>query len=751
MRLALIVGVTAGLAGRAGGALPAQDAATHAEVRQVVEELARTSDRHALDAQAREIRPRGSACTPMPAAPATAADLKYGFIVERIGELTRKTSDLNRALDCFSGFVTSQPGWPMAWLGLGLTRLALNRKGAIARPGPLQPLGAIYVEGAAAALIRALKLDPADPAAAVALPIAVAETYRVPVPLLAARDALRLTASTPAGQLPSVLLARAYYERDTGSRDSTPVLLQRFLAAGGDSTVGYLGLAREAFASGDTAAGRTYYAAGSQRAGRSSAGRAAYRENLAWVATPRELAAFDSLPAESVDSAVTVFWARRDAESGHADGARLAEHFRRYEYAAANFLVPVRYPPNVPQRELLTTAVQRGLPDTTAAAALDRLYGDSTGAGSLLPVQPLDASTAFDQRAAVYLRYGPPDNRFGSYWAYYRGAASMYLRVVPGNASLFGDLCDVDRTFCPTASFARRQRQAEALDAMWQRAHTTDEYLVRYRSPLRPVVQVYGLHAAPGVAGGRMLIVFAVRGDRLKPTRLDSTGTRVSYDLHVHVASMLRNSRVDHDTTRRFASPRPLKDDEYLSGQLELPARPGRQNLRVTLDQPGSGGSRAAGYSPEVVGERGTVLRFDGLTVPSPADDSLALSDIVPGRPGQGETWNSPTGPVPLNPLNLYAEGGDAPLYYEVSGLVPGTAYRTRVTFRREEVADDPRAVSIGFMETATTRAQAFRRSVSLAGLEPGSYVVTVSIAPVAGDRAVARETTINVAAVGRK
>jgi len=52
-------------------------------------------------------------------------------IVERIGELTRKTSDLNRALDCFSGFVTSQPGWPMAWLGLVET-------------GPLEKIGLVY-------------------------------------------------------------------------------------------------------------------------------------------------------------------------------------------------------------------------------------------------------------------------------------------------------------------------------------------------------------------------------------------------------------------------------------------------------------------------------------------------------------------------------------------------------------------------------------------------------------------------------
>ncbi len=738
---ALMGALLAGSAGR----LAAQDPASRAQVRQLVERIARTTDRHDLDGLAREYRPHGPACTLLPAAPATARDLAYGFIVERIGELTRKTPDLLRALECFSGFATSRPDWPMAWEGLGLTRLALTRKGAIARPGPLQPIGTIFVQGAVAAFIRALELDPAYADAALALPAAVAETYRVPIPLMAAREALRLTASTPPGQLPAVLLARAYYERDTGSRDSTPVLLQRFLAAGGDSALGYLGLAREAFAAGDSAAGQRYYALGRARAGRTRAGRAAYREHIAWIASPEELAAFDSLRSSAVDSALEQFWARRDAESGHAEGARLAEHFRRYDYAAAHFIVPVRYPPGTPSREFLTSEAVSGVPDT-ATRVLDRLYGDSTGEGSILNLRPTDVSVAFDPRAPVYLRYGPPDNRFGRYWAYYRGSGNLYLLVVPRNAELFGDLCDLDLAYCGSPSVERRLSQKHDLDAMWQRAHTTDEYLVRYRKPLQPVLQIYAVHAAPGRPGGRILIVFAIRGDRLAPRPLDSTSTRVAYDLRVHVVSMMHGARVDQDTIQRFMSPRPLRDGEFMSGKLELPARPGRQNVRVVLDQPGSAGSRAAGYSPELAGERGTVVKLDGLLVPSPAGDSLSMSDIVLGREGQGESWESPTGPVSLNPLNLYPVGGEVPVYYEVSGLVPGTEYRTQVTIRRAGVAEDRHAVTIGFRETATSAAQAFRRTVSLAGLSPGSYVVAVSIQAVEGGVAVARGSTINVA-----
>lgn len=724
--------------------LAAQDAAARAEVSALQDRIAQMTDRRALEQLAREYRPHNAACALVPTA-ATPGDLEYGFILERIGELSRKRSDLLRALDCFSAFATSQPAWPMAWHGLGLTRMALARQSAMSPPGPLQPLGAVAIQGATAAFIRALELDSNYTDAAVRLPQTVHETLRVPIPLLAARNALRRTASTEAGRAAPVLLARALYERDTGSRDSTPGLLRRYLAAGGDSAVAYLGLAREAFAAGDQAAGLELFAAGRQRAGRSAEGRAAYRENLSWVASPAELAAFDALPNAAVDTAVEHFWARRDAVSGHAPGARLAEHFRRYEYAAANFVTPIRYPPGAPLREDLTAERETGPPDTTAKASLDRLFGDPTGEGTLLPAQPFDVSADFDPRAAVYLRYGPPDNRMGRWWAYYRSSGNIYVLVVPRNAAMFGDLGDLDVAFALPSSPTRAAMLAERLGTMWRRAHTTDEHLVRYRNLLEPVVQLFGMHSAPGGSGGRILMVFAIRGDRLNPLPLDTTGTRVAYKLHIRLISTMGGVREDHDTTRTFLSTRRLRKDEYLTGILELPARAGRQDVRVVLDEPGSAGQRASGYQVEIAGERGSVVRLDDLSVPPTSDDSLTLSDLVLGRADAGMSWRSPTGPVPLNPLNVYAVGADVSLYYEASGLRPGAEYLTTVTVRRADAAKSGRAVTVGFRERATATSQAFRRTVGLAGLAAGHYLVTLTMEPPTGGAPVFRGSTLNV------
>jgi hypothetical protein len=193
------------------------------------------------------------------------------------------------------------------------------------------------------------------------------------------------------------------------------------------------------------------------------------------------------------------------------------------------------------------------------------------------------------------------------------------------------------------------------------------------------------------------------------------------------------------------ASARRLRDDEYLTGILELPARAGRQDVRVVLDEPGLAGQRASGYQPEIAGERGSVVRLDDLSVPSTSDDSLTLSDLVLGCADAGMSWRSPTGPVPLNPLNVYAVGADVSLYYEASGLRPGAEYLTTVTIRRSDTAKGGRAVTIGFREHATATAQAFRRTVGLAGLAAGRYFVTLTMEPATGGAPAARGSTINI------
>jgi hypothetical protein len=139
------------------------------------------------------------------------------------------------------------------------------------------------------------------------------------------------------------------------------------------------------------------------------------------------------------------------------------------------------------------------------------------------------------------------------------------------------------------------------------------------------------------------------------------------------------------------------------------------------------------------------VVRLDGLSVPPTSDDSLTLSDLILGRADAGMSWRSPTGSVPLNPLNVYAVGADVSLYYEASGLRPGAEYLTTVTVRRSDTARSGRAVTVGFRERATATSQAFRRTVGLAGLAAGRYFVTLTMEPATGGSTAARGSTINI------
>ncbi len=266
-----------------------------------------------------------------------------------------------------------------AWLGIGLARLELARLKAIAKPGPLQPIGSSYARGAAESFMRLLKLDSASAAAALHLSDAL-DLMPAWVPYTQARDALRRTAATPVDRLPPVLLSRARLERETDVRDSTVVLLQRYLAAGGDSAVAELELAREYYARAETAEGAAAYALGATHAGVSVEGRNAYRAHLALLATPAELARFDSLPPDSLGGWIEGFWSKRDAGVGRPAGARLMEHFRRYEYAFQNFRAVVRRPPGTPSIETLTADVPTGAPDSIdEAMALGWMFGDSAG------------------------------------------------------------------------------------------------------------------------------------------------------------------------------------------------------------------------------------------------------------------------------------------------------------------------------------------------------------------------------------
>src|SRR4029077_11294402 len=99
-----------------------------------------------------------------------------------------------------------------------------------------------------------------------------------------------------------------------------------------------------------------------------------YRNDFSWIATPQELASFDSLPTTATRASwLKEFWGKRDVADVRKPGERLAEHYRRGVYAIRTFgLVS-------PHRHYDFTEVYRSTQDQ------------------------------IDDRGVIYMRLGPPD------------------------------------------------------------------------------------------------------------------------------------------------------------------------------------------------------------------------------------------------------------------------------------------------------------------------------------------------------
>jgi hypothetical protein len=650
---------------------------------------------------------------------------------------------LRHAIECRERLVREQvPDSAQVWLEIGQLRLLLSQSGAIARPGPLQPTGSTYAEGAARAFIRALELDHAFVAAVPLLRDAI-QRQRYWAHYDDAWQALRLTAGTAADRDPTTQLVRLRLERHMAERDSALAIAERHLAVTADSATGFYELARERYAAGDTVDAERAYWAGAERAGSAEA-ITLYRADVMRIGSPGEQQEVATLPARSLLSFLRRFWSRRDAEAGRAGGARLAEHFRRIEYADANFRVRVRGD----QRLLATltmpdtVTILPDVPDIESKLA-ERLVGDDAFVGR--PDMALaDATT--DSRGTMYIRHGPPDRRAGGYWLYERDGQSVMVPVSEGRSGARCDLmpryCVTELGFKPSARTRLRWNQDE--QSMLRTALATDGFSSTYRRELRPVVQIVGVAGASG--RGRLLGVVAVPGRELEGAA-DSAGGRVRYVVRLRLTALdSSGSRYELDTLRTLVAPAAARGGEHLALLVELPVPAGTYQATLAVEQPGDEPGRSEGVEPALAPGRGAVRTLSAVEVPALAGSLLSLSELVLGRIGSGLTWWNDREAIPLSPLNAVPKGGTVELYYEAGGMLPGASYATTITVLDRDKRRARPLVSLRFEERGRAGWQTFRRTIDTGSLRPGSYEVEVAMAPEGRD-AVRRRAVLNVAA----
>jgi GWxTD domain-containing protein len=150
------------------------------------------------------------------------------------------------------------------------------------------------------------------------------------------------------------------------------VAFKEFLARGGNPGIGSLEVARTEFVRGTFDGVLPYFSGASHDDDETVA---AYRKDIAYIATPEELAAFDAASGSARAEWLRHFWETRDRLDLRRDGERLREHYRRVYYARQNFYL---------------ASVNRHY-------QIEEIYHSG--------------STDFDDRGVIYIRHGEPSER----------------------------------------------------------------------------------------------------------------------------------------------------------------------------------------------------------------------------------------------------------------------------------------------------------------------------------------------------
>jgi GWxTD domain-containing protein len=664
------------------------------------------------------------------------AHLELGLLAFRLGEVTVGSKHFDDAAGEFEWASDLRPDWPSPWYWLGRAELAIGETRVMPLENIRQALGLDALSKGARAFARAAQADPSYGRALVDL-ANTALQQRIAPRLDLAQRALRLAAATAAGRQPAVLLARGRVERELDDRDSALAAFRAYLAAGGDSGVGRIEEARTlALLDRPDSAVVAYFAAA--RAPASDDARRQFRRDLAWIATPEELAVFDGLAPDSVGLWLRRFWSRRDIEDARRPGERLVEQFRRYAYARAHFKLTTRH------RHY----------DITDA------YRDTT-------------QREFDDRGVIYLRHGEPDQRAtyvdryvepNETWVYRRsppdhdlvfhfvasghvqdyklveslldvygfGTAVMVQTLhdstVDVGKAVVGGLLASRANISPLYERLARSgmagRGALLADerAEGRRAvrvgTTTDSYALRFRRDLDPVITSFVLADAARRPVLHVVFALPAAGLRAYPA---PRGVGYPFEFRVIVYDSLLRSVATLDTVRVFVHQAAPPEGSFLTEQLAVPVPPGSWRYHFVVE--------------ELQADAGALASGRDVEVPR-TDSGFAASDLVLGRIGSGLVLRQPGGPIPLAPLLQFPRDGTVELYYEVYGLPQGTAVPTRVSvepaggrslFRR--IFGGGRGANLEYITvTDAPDRTRVRQQIVLTGLASGRYVLTVEL-----------------------
>lgn len=327
------------------------------------------------------------------------------YITLRRGIVANDGGLLQSSWDKFDQVVQVHPDWPYALMGLAIAGLEIQLRGYKV-PGIYHgSVGLSHYEGAAYQFADLLKQEPGFTPALewIANSLLTDEGDRAqPEALMQALG--RAADSVPTAD-PKLQLIVARAERLEGEGQESIRRIHTYLRQGGDSGVGDFELARSLATVDSLAAGARVYLTGARV--QTAPTRSIYRLDLSWIATPAELARYDSLPADSIGAYVARFWSMRDAREFSAPGGRLAEHLRRWAYVNEHFRIAD------PGLSRVIQEVHVPNPNEQCASGGPMSLEDYDFVKPASPDDYRAQERIFDHRAIVYMRHGEPLYIFG--------------------------------------------------------------------------------------------------------------------------------------------------------------------------------------------------------------------------------------------------------------------------------------------------------------------------------------------------
>ncbi|MBA3258576.1 MAG: GWxTD domain-containing protein, partial [Gemmatimonadales bacterium] len=705
--------------------LQAQSPAERAEIERFRDSLAATADSSGLLTLERRLiaeakADRSNAMT----------HLRLGFLSLRLGELGGQTHYEDAASE-FQWAIDLQPLWPYGHYGMGFAEYGVGDSQISFVTGIKTMLGKDALTRSAMAFARSAEVDPAFDQGLVDLSN-TALRQRVNIKLDVALQALRRAAPTEAASHPAVLLARGRVEREVGDGDSALAAFRGYLERGPNRGLALLEMARTLFLLGRFDGLEPYYEGAATD---DSLTVAAYRADLATIATDSVMGEFDRTSGERRTEYLRRFWSERDRIELRGEGERLREHYRRLFYARKNFYL----------------------------TSLNRHYD--------IVERYRSGSRDFDDRGVIYIRHGEPSSRAtyaapslepNESWRYGRPEGDLIFHFMAredvqdfklveslfdvlgfSNAlALRGGLAGAEgdpmaqqlllsrERLAPiygrlqtagkiaTGRFQDEERQAgQTSIALGTRS---DSYELRFPDELKVKTEV--LAVGRDASGSQVQIVYAIAGSGLEPVTVTQG---YLYSVRVRFVATDRVGRVAAalDTTRHFVAPAPVPDGEHLVGRVALKVPPGRHQYRLAIQQ----GE-----------ESGVILPRDTVRVGQPTSAALSLSDLVVGSRGTNLYWRrTEQDTVMFNPLRTFKRNEDMELYYEVEGLSTGTPYTVRIAVRkqgggggifRKIFGGGGAVISLKFDDQATFPVASSQRTLNLDRLKPGEYTLEVVV-----------------------